>query len=208
MTTPIALVTGGSRGLGRSIALHSPAAASTSSSPTAAADEAGAVVAQIERPAHAPWRCRSTSARAARLRRLRRPICAALSRSAWQRDRFDFLVNNAGVGVPRGLRRDHRGAVRRADARPPQGTVLPDPGAAAADRRRRPHRQRVDRPGALRAAGLRRLRRDEGRRRGADALPGQGARPARHRGQHGRAGRHRDRLRRRRACATTRSSTP
>jgi len=98
-TTPIALITGGSRGLGKSTALHLARQGSdvilTFRSNT---KEASAVVAEIEslgRRAVAiqldVGDSKSFPAFAANVRR-------ALA-EGWGRERFDHLVNNAGVGV-------------------------------------------------------------------------------------------------------------
>ena len=97
--SPIALITGGSRGLGRNVALH-VARAGTDVILTyrSQAAEAQAVVAEIE---------------ALGRRALALPLDVADSRSFatfarqvqvvmathWQRERFDFLVNNAGIGI-------------------------------------------------------------------------------------------------------------
>ena len=102
-TSPIALVTGGSRGLGKNTALKL-AEQGTDIVLTYRhnAAEAHAVVAQIEglgRHAVAlaldVGDSRGFADFAAQLRR-------ALAQH-WQRERFDFLVNNAGVGVHAGL---------------------------------------------------------------------------------------------------------
>ncbi len=102
-TSPIALVTGGSRGLGKNTALKL-AEQGTDIVLTYRhnAAEAHAVVAQIEgmgRRAVAlaldVGDSRGFADFAAQLRR-------ALAQH-WQRERFDFLVNNAGVGVHAGL---------------------------------------------------------------------------------------------------------
>ena len=97
--SPIALIPGGSRGLGRNVALH-VARAGTDVILTyrSQAAEAQAVVAEIE---------------ALGRRALALPLDVADSRSFatfarqvqvvmathWQRERFDFLVNNAGIGI-------------------------------------------------------------------------------------------------------------
>ena len=102
-TSPIAVVTGGSRGLGKNTALKL-AEQGTDIVLTYRhnAAEAHAVVAQIEgmgRRAVAlaldVGDSRGFADFAAQLRR-------ALTQH-WQRERFDFLVNNAGVGVHAGL---------------------------------------------------------------------------------------------------------
>jgi NAD(P)-dependent dehydrogenase (short-subunit alcohol dehydrogenase family) len=97
--TPIVLITGGSRGLGRSAAL---AAARTGIDVVLTylqqAAEAQAVVAEIEamgrRAVALPLDVgdvRSFEGFAARL--------TQALQTHWQRERFDFLVNNAGMGV-------------------------------------------------------------------------------------------------------------
>lgn len=98
-TTPIALVTGGSRGLGRNAALHiARSGTDVILTYRSQAAEAQAVVAEIE----------ALGRRAVAL-----PLDVAQSRSFadfaeqvrgvlaqhWQRERFDFLVNNAGIGI-------------------------------------------------------------------------------------------------------------
>ena len=98
-TNPIALVTGASRGLGRNTALKLAArGVDVILTYRSRADEAQAAVAEIER----------LGARAVAL-----PLDVGDSRSfpafaqtvrerlraTWQRERFDYLVNNAGVGV-------------------------------------------------------------------------------------------------------------
>jgi len=99
MNRKIALVTGGSRGLGRSSVVQLAAAGvDVVLTYRSRADEAAAAVAEVQalggRAAALPLDVgdsRSFAAFAATL--------AATLREVWQRDRFDFLVNNAGVGV-------------------------------------------------------------------------------------------------------------
>jgi len=94
----IALVTGASRGLGKNTALklaeHGNDVILTYRSSRA---EAEAVVKEIERlgrrAAALPLDVEITSTFAGFAAKLREAL------KAWQRDRFDFLVNNAGIGI-------------------------------------------------------------------------------------------------------------
>jgi NAD(P)-dependent dehydrogenase (short-subunit alcohol dehydrogenase family) len=97
-TRPIALVTGGSRGLGRNMALAIAARGSdvllTYRSNRGEAESAVKEIEQLGRRAAAlaldVADCRSFDAFAAQLRDVL---------SGWQRERFDHLVNNAGFGI-------------------------------------------------------------------------------------------------------------
>ena len=98
-STPIVLITGGSRGLGRSAAL---AAAKSGIDVVLTyrqqAAEAQAVVAEIEalgrRAVALPLDVGDVGSFEAFAGRLSQAL-----QSVWQRERFDFLVNNAGMGV-------------------------------------------------------------------------------------------------------------
>jgi NAD(P)-dependent dehydrogenase (short-subunit alcohol dehydrogenase family) len=97
-TTPIALVTGGSRGLGRSMALHlADRGVDVILTYRNQAEAAREVVAQIEakgrRAVALPLDVGDSRGYPAFVDAVR----AALGR--WQRDRFDYLINNAGVGL-------------------------------------------------------------------------------------------------------------
>jgi len=97
--TPIALITGGSRGLGRSMALHLAASGSdVVFTYRAAAEEARAVVAAIRehgrQAAALPLDVRDTASYPAFVESLQRTL-----RESFGRDRLDALVNNAGTGV-------------------------------------------------------------------------------------------------------------
>ncbi len=98
-TTPIALITGGSRGLGKSTALHL-AAQGTDVILTyrSQAAEAQAVVAQIEALGRRAVALPLDMGVSASFGDFVAQVQAALA-TTWQRARFDHLVNNAGVGV-------------------------------------------------------------------------------------------------------------
>ena len=98
-SSPLALVTGGSRGLGRSMALKLAAKGNdvilTYRSNRAEADSAVAEIVTLGRRAVALQLDVGNSKNfAAFVQQVR----ATLSQH-WQRERFDYLVNNAGVGV-------------------------------------------------------------------------------------------------------------
>jgi NAD(P)-dependent dehydrogenase (short-subunit alcohol dehydrogenase family) len=95
-STPIALITGSSRGLGKSIALHlAERGVDSIITYKSGVGEAEAVVAQIvergRRAVALPLDVGRSDDFTARVR-------AELERS-WRRPRFDYLVNNAGVGL-------------------------------------------------------------------------------------------------------------
>ncbi|HDX8617710.1 TPA: SDR family oxidoreductase [Aeromonas dhakensis] len=98
MTHPIALITGASRGLGKQAALALAArGVDLIITYRSQADEAAAVVAEATAlgvRAHAlPLDVAASSSFAAFASQVREQL------GAWQRDRFDFLVNNAGIGI-------------------------------------------------------------------------------------------------------------
>lgn len=97
--TPIALITGGSRGLGKSMALtlaaHGTDVMLTYRSNQAEAQAVvDAITQQGRRAVALPLDVGKVGTFAAFAEQLR----AALQQQ-WQRDRFDYLVNNAGIGV-------------------------------------------------------------------------------------------------------------
>lgn len=97
--TPIALVTGGSRGLGRSMALHlARQGVDVVLTYQREASLAQAVVTEIEamgrRTAAMQLDMGQSSGFCAFAEELQR-----LLRAQWQREHFNFLVNNAGMGV-------------------------------------------------------------------------------------------------------------
>ncbi|MGA2187052.1 MAG: SDR family oxidoreductase [Steroidobacteraceae bacterium] len=98
-TIPIALITGGSRGLGKSAALHlAQRGTDVVLTYKSGRAEAEATVAQIEsmgRRAHALPLDVAASAGFVEFAIGLRQLLA----THWQRDRFDYLVNNAGMGI-------------------------------------------------------------------------------------------------------------
>ncbi len=97
--TKIALITGGSRGLGRNAALKLAArGVDIILTYRSRADEAAAVVAQIEalgrRAVALPLAVDAAASFPAFAEQVRQALAGT-----WQRERFDFLVNNAGMGI-------------------------------------------------------------------------------------------------------------
>lgn len=105
MTTPspnfpaIALITGGSRGLGRNAALHvARAGIDVILTYRSQAAEAQAVVAEIEALGRRALALPLDVADSRSFAAFAQQVQAALA-THWQRERFDFLVNNAGIGI-------------------------------------------------------------------------------------------------------------
>ena len=97
--TPIAVVTGGSRGLGRNtvlkLAAHGIDVLLTYRSNRAEADS---VVSQVTAAGRHAVALPLDVAASATFAAFATQVRAALAKT-WQRERFDFLVNNAGIGI-------------------------------------------------------------------------------------------------------------
>jgi NAD(P)-dependent dehydrogenase (short-subunit alcohol dehydrogenase family) len=99
VATPIALVTGGSRGLGRNTAL-ALAAQGTDVILTYRSNraEAESVVAQIQQAGRRAVALPLDVAESKTFGAFAARVKEALAQQ-WQRERFDYLVNNAGIGI-------------------------------------------------------------------------------------------------------------
>jgi len=98
-TTPIALITGGSRGLGKSMALHLAArGVDVVLTYRGNKKEADAVVAEIEKAGRQAVALQLDVGVASTFGGFSEQLRAVL-KSKWQRERFNFLVNNAGIGA-------------------------------------------------------------------------------------------------------------
>lgn len=99
MTTRIALVTGGSRGLGRSSALHlADRGVDVIFTYKSSAEAARAVVEEIERKDRKAIALPLDVGDSAAYPAFADAVKSALAKH-WQRERFDALLNNAGTGV-------------------------------------------------------------------------------------------------------------
>jgi NAD(P)-dependent dehydrogenase (short-subunit alcohol dehydrogenase family) len=98
-TNPIALITGGNRGLGRNAALKLAAqGADVILTYRGGRAEAEAVVAEIERLGQRAVALQLDVGNTAGLDAFVAQVRAALA-AHWQRDRINYLVNNAGIGT-------------------------------------------------------------------------------------------------------------
>tara|TARA_R110002020_G_scaffold122787_1_gene278633 strand:+ start:1430 stop:2188 length:759 start_codon:yes stop_codon:yes gene_type:complete len=103
MTQSIALITGGSRGLGRNAALHlARQGVGIVLTYLSREDEAAAVVAEIEALGGKAACLQLDAGDTAQFDRFAGELAETL-KTVWGRDRFDFLVNNAGMGINAGF---------------------------------------------------------------------------------------------------------
>ncbi|RVC59268.1 SDR family NAD(P)-dependent oxidoreductase, partial [Mesorhizobium sp. M4B.F.Ca.ET.088.02.2.1] len=100
-TRPIALITGGSRGLGRNTALSlARKGVDVIVTYHSRADEAEAAVAEIEAAGGRAAALQLDTGAVATFPTFAEALKTTLQET-WQRDRFDYLVNNAGTGLRR-----------------------------------------------------------------------------------------------------------
>lgn len=100
---PITLVTGGSRGLGRNTALHLAAQGhDIILSYRSQAAEAASAVAEIQALGRHAVALQLDTGHSERFAEFAAAVQATLAHT-WQRERFDHLVNNAGLGIHAGL---------------------------------------------------------------------------------------------------------
>jgi NAD(P)-dependent dehydrogenase (short-subunit alcohol dehydrogenase family) len=98
-STPIALITGGSRGLGKSMALKlAEQGTDVVLTYRSAKAEADAVVGAIQKLGRRAVALQLDVGNAASFKAFAEQLRSALQQH-WQRSHFDYLVNNAGVGV-------------------------------------------------------------------------------------------------------------
>jgi NAD(P)-dependent dehydrogenase (short-subunit alcohol dehydrogenase family) len=99
MNQPLAIITGGSRGLGRNAALHlAERKVDSIFTYRAQSEEAQAVVAEIERRGARAVALPLDMADAAGFGAFADQVHATLA-THWQRENFDYLLNNAGMGL-------------------------------------------------------------------------------------------------------------
>ena len=99
MSTKIAIVTGGSRGLGKSMALHlAQRGIGVIITYLTKQDEAQAVVKEIERLGSKAAALQLDISNSKSFDDFAQQVHASLNQT-WSSDQFDFLVNNAGTGV-------------------------------------------------------------------------------------------------------------
>lgn len=99
MTQKIALITGGSRGLGKSTALHlAQKGVDVIITYLSRADDADAVVSQVEKLGRKAVALQLDTGNTQQFAGFAQALSNALSEK-WERQAFDFLINNAGIGI-------------------------------------------------------------------------------------------------------------
>ena len=177
MDTPnkIALVTGGSRGLGKSMALQLAAKGlDVIITYHNRKDEADQVVSEIKNAGGMAAVLQLSGGNLKSFPVFFEQIADILSNN-FGTDRFDYLVNNAGIGINVAFKDTTEEQFDPVNECALQRSFLPDPGGIALLERRRWHRQCLQPAGAGKRTGLCRLCCYERGSRNNDPLPGKRA---------------------------------
>ncbi|STU91310.1 oxidoreductase [Klebsiella pneumoniae] len=190
MTQRIALVTGGSRGLGKNAALKLAAKGTDilltyHSNRQAALD----VVAEIEQKGVKAAALALNVGDSTTFDAFASEVAQVLAQK-WGRTTFDYLLNNAGIGLNAPFAETSEAQFDELMNIQFKGPFFPDPASTASPAGWGAYPQCLQRPGALCPAGLCGLRRDEGGDGGSDALSGERAGRTGDIGEHHRAGGH------------------
>lgn len=175
MSERIALVTGGSRGLGKNAVLKL-AAEGTGIILTwnSSQQEAQDVVQEIERKGGKAAALQLNVGDTASFTRFAQQVKETL-KQVWQRDTFDYLVNNAGTGLYAPYTETTEAQFDDAVNIHFKGPFFPHATAAAANKRRRADPERLKWTGPFYSARFRHLRGNERGDGSADPLSGKRA---------------------------------
>jgi NAD(P)-dependent dehydrogenase (short-subunit alcohol dehydrogenase family) len=191
--TKIAIVTGGSRGLGRNTVLNlvnrGVHSIFTYNSNRAEAEKVVAAVKEVGAKATA---LQLDAGNVSSFDAFVKSVQTALT--GLGAERFDYLVNNAGTSHHNTFEKTTEQELDSLYNVHFKGVFFLTQKFAAADERRRQNREYSIGPHAHHNSRKRFLCIHEGRHRGSHPLPGEGAGNARNRGQHCRPRRHRDRF--------------
>jgi NAD(P)-dependent dehydrogenase (short-subunit alcohol dehydrogenase family) len=173
MNNKIALVTGGSRGLGKSTVLNLASKGVDSIfTYLSRGDDATRVAADVEKLGGKAVALQLDAGNVSNFGDFSERVKKTFH-SHWQVNSFDFLVNNAGIGVNELFTETTEAQFDLLMNLHFKGVFFSYPNTITIDQRRRASRQRVERAGPFFSAGSFRIRSDERRYRGVDQIPGQ-----------------------------------